>query len=113
MTTNRAIPPRHSPSYRSREFDFIVSHARRGESLCLVGVAGSGKSNLIVFLSNSEVMGRQIEGKTPKRIYFPAVDATGWDGTAESLWRIHAIGLAGDHESRVAGDRHLPCRPDA
>lgn len=87
MTTNKEIPPRHGLDYRGDEIDFVLNHARRGESLCLVGVAGSGKSNLIIFLRNSEVMGRPLEGDDPKQLCFPAVDATGWDGTAESLWR--------------------------
>lgn len=82
------IPPRYLPSYRECEVKFICDQAKGGESLCLIGVAGSGKSNLTKFLRDETKAKRQYLGDETETIHFLAVDATGWDGKPESLWEL-------------------------
>ncbi|RMD67183.1 hypothetical protein D6833_00535 [Candidatus Parcubacteria bacterium] len=63
----------------------------RGESLAFVGIAGVGKSNLVNFLR--EFRGR-LDGNGVVDLFFPVVDATYWEGTPGSLWRLMLNALA-------------------
>jgi len=96
--------PRYLSTYRTREIKFICNQAARGESLCFVGIAGSGKSNLIKFLRDDDVAKRQYLAERTDEIHFPDIDATGWDGTPESLWNMmaNALGRVTDHLSPPA-----------
>jgi hypothetical protein len=79
--------PRYQPTYRHDEIDLVLRLARRGESLAFVGLAGIGKSNLVNYL-------RDLRKHPPPpeldvlRLHFPVVDATYWQGTPLSLWKI-------------------------
>jgi ABC-type cobalamin/Fe3+-siderophores transport system ATPase subunit len=81
------VIPRYSEVYRRDEIDFILSSARQGESLCLMGVAGVGKSNIVNFLRNIKQNAPHVE-QDVARLHFPIVDATQWQGTANSLWLL-------------------------
>jgi hypothetical protein len=79
--------PRYQATYRQDEIDLIIRHALRGESLALVGLAGSGKSNIVNFLREIDEHAPQL-GQNVARPYFPIVDATYWEETPLSLWKI-------------------------
>lgn len=85
--------PRYGPTYRQDEIDLVRRNAARGESLCLIGVAGTGKSNLINYL-------RRVSGKPasanpgiPGPI-FAMVDSTNWARTPVSLFEMMDQALA-------------------
>lgn len=79
--------PRYSTIYRQNEIDLILRSARQGESLGLMGIAGVGKSNIVNFLRNIETNAPQVE-QDVAHLLFPIVDATQWQGTANSLWLL-------------------------
>lgn len=85
MPTN--VTRRYQATYRRDEIDLIVRFALRGESLAFMGLAGIGKSNIVNFL-------REIDELVPNlredvaRLHFPIVDATYWEETPLSLWKI-------------------------
>ncbi|NWG75185.1 MAG: ATP-binding protein [Rubrivivax sp.] len=78
---------RYQDTFRRNEIELILRFARRGESLAFVGLAGSGKSNIVNFL-------REINEHAPHlqqdvtRLHFPIVDTTYWEETPLSLWKI-------------------------
>ncbi|GAB4410930.1 MAG: hypothetical protein Fur0044_04790 [Anaerolineae bacterium] len=78
---------RYGANFRRDEIELIIRFAQRGDSLAFVGLAGIGQSNLVNFL-------RQIKEHAPQvrqdvsRLHFPVVDATYWEGTPLSLWKI-------------------------
>jgi hypothetical protein len=79
------IPPRYLPSIRQNEIAVACRHAARGESLCFVGLAGVGKSNVVRVLRYNDDIKRQYLGEQTKDIHFVVVDGTTWEGTAASL----------------------------
>ncbi len=83
---------RYSKIYRHSEINFILNSAKQGESLCLMGVAGVGKSNIVNFLRDIEQNAPQVE-QDVARLFFPIVDATQWQGTANSLWMLMSDAL--------------------
>lgn len=85
MPTNTAS--RYQTSYRQNEMALIVRSALRGESLAFVGLAGSGKSNVVNFLREIDARAPQLGGKVA-RLQFPIVDGTYWQQTPVSLWKI-------------------------
>jgi hypothetical protein len=85
MPTNTAS--RYQTSYRQNEMELIVRSALRGESLAFVGLAGIGKSNIVNFLREIDTRAPQLGGKMA-RLQFPIVDATYWQQTPVSLWKI-------------------------
>lgn len=81
-------PERYSLSYRRDELSTIFQYARRGESLCYVGIAGIGKSNIVKILNRERDFRRQYLGDETESIHFPDVDATTWDRTPVGMWRL-------------------------
>jgi hypothetical protein len=79
--------PRYQANYRQDEIELIIRFASRGESLAFVGLAGIGKSNIVNFLREIDQHAPQI-GSTVARLHFPIVDATYWQQTPLSLWKI-------------------------
>jgi hypothetical protein len=79
--------PRYQASYRQDEIELIIRFASRGESLAFMGLAGIGKSNIVNFLREIDEHAPQI-GSTMARLHFPIVDATYWQQTPLSLWKI-------------------------
>ncbi|MCB9160615.1 MAG: AAA family ATPase [Caldilineaceae bacterium] len=79
------IPPRYLPSIRRNEIAAACLHAQRGESLCFVGMAGVGKSNVVRILRYNDEIKTQYLGPETKNIHFVVVDGTTWEGTAASL----------------------------
>jgi hypothetical protein len=79
--------PRYQATFRQDEIGLILRLARRGDSLAFVGLAGIGKSNVVNFL-------RELDDHAPHlqpdkaRLHFPVVDATYWQETPLSLWKI-------------------------
>ncbi len=49
---------RYTLDYRSEVVDTILATTQHGYSMCLVGLAGSGKSNLVTFITQPEVLAR-------------------------------------------------------
>ena len=82
---------RYRPEYRHDEVRLIIDSATRGESLAFVGIAGIGKSNLVNFLR--EYRGRP-GGNGSVDLFFPVVDATYWERTPASLWKMMLGALA-------------------
>ena len=78
---------RYQATYRQDEIDLIIRLALRGESLALVGPAGMGKSNIVNFLREINQHAPHLEQDTA-RLHFPIVDATYWEETPLSLWKI-------------------------
>jgi len=92
---------RYAPSYRKDELSTIFQYARRGESICYVGIAGIGKSNIVKILGREREFRRQyLEGETDT-IHFPDIDVTTWDRTPLGLWRLML-------ESAQVATAHLP-----
>ena len=85
MPSNAA--PRYQASFRKNEIELIVRMAQRGESLAFMGLAGIGKSNIVNFLREIDELAPQLE-ENVARLHFPIVDATYWQQTPVSLWKI-------------------------
>lgn len=83
---------RYRPTYRADELRLIAGLAQRGESLGFVGIAGTGKSNLVNSLRDEARMATYL-GQAAGRIHFAAVDANTWQGTPLSLWTLMAASL--------------------
>jgi hypothetical protein len=98
------VPQRYRPTYRLDEVDLIIRLARRGESLGLVGTAGVGKSNLINFLRDIQRNSQHVE-QNVEHLHFPIVDATYWQQTPISLWKMMFDGL-------LQATRELPPPPE-
>ncbi len=81
-------PPRYRPDYRAAEMRLIARLVLAGDSLCFVGVAGVGKSNLINFLREYQVYTREYFGEETEKIHFPVVDVNQWDQTPEGLGKL-------------------------
>ena len=84
------MPPtesRYLPKYRQDEIRLACDCAFRGESLCFVGIAGVGKSNVINYLRDSRNSIMQYTTGTAE-ILFCIVDATVWQRTPSSLWQL-------------------------
>lgn len=87
------IPPvssesRYLPTYREDELRLIFHYARRGESLCYVGIAGIGKSNIVTILNHDYAFRRRYLNDEADRIHFPRIDGNTWDSTPTGLWRL-------------------------
>ena len=98
------VPRRYRPTYRLDEVELIIRFAKRGESLGLVGIAGVGKSNLINFLRDIQRNAQHVE-QNVERLHFPIVDATYWQQTPISLWKMMLDGL-------LQATRELPPPPE-
>ncbi|MEZ4866653.1 MAG: hypothetical protein R3C14_35365 [Caldilineaceae bacterium] len=100
------INPRYLLDYRKQELTLICDCAKEGQSLCFVGIAGTGKSNITNFL-HSDPYGYKSHylGERAATIHFPVVDGNTWDGTPVGLWKLL---LAAINEST----RHL-AQPEA
>ena len=92
MTTE--ISPRYQPTYRQTEIKVICDCARQGQSLCLLGVAGTGKSNITNFL-RVDPYGYKAHylGDQSTRFHFPVVDGNTWDETPQGLWKLMLVAL--------------------
>lgn len=78
---------RYQDTFRRNEIELIIRFARRGESLAFVGLAGSGKSNIVNFLREIEEHASQLK-QDVTGLHFPIVDTTYWEETPVSLWKI-------------------------
>lgn len=94
-------PDRYSLTYRQDELTTIFQQARRGESLCYVGIAGIGKSNIVKILNREREFRRHYLGDETDTLHFPDIDATTWDRTPTGLWRLML-------ESVQVATAHLP-----
>lgn len=79
---------RYLPTYREREVSFCCDYAARGESLCLVGVAGSGKSNIVKVLTEDREVRRRYLGARVDVVRFAAIDGNTWEGAPQQLWEM-------------------------
>lgn len=93
--TATAGTPRYTATYRRDEITLICQAAREGDSVCLVGIAGTGKSNITNFLHVDPYAYKvnYLDRETGS-IHFPVVDGNTWDGTPEGLWTQMATALA-------------------
>lgn len=91
-SSSATTTPRYLPTYRTDELRLIAGLAQRGESLGFVGIAGTGKSNLVNSLRDEARMATYL-GQAAGRIHFAAVDANTWQGTPLSLWNLMAASL--------------------
>ncbi len=82
--------PRYQTEYRADEIRLIINFALRGESLGLMGLAGIGKSNIVNYLRDIR---RHSADREISELYFPIVDASYWEGTPGSLWKMMAAAL--------------------
>ncbi len=87
------VIPRYRATYRADEIDLILRFAKRGESLGFMGIAGVGKSNIVNYLRDIHQPGSRRK-EDVAQLRFPLVDATQWQGTPDSLWKmmIDALG---------------------
>ncbi len=98
--------PRYLPTYRQDELALICRFARRGASLCLMGVAGAGKSNIVAILREQPDLRARYLGPDLDRVRFAVVDARSWSHTPQHLWQLMLDGI-----QRAASD--LPPPPEA
>lgn len=78
---------RYLPTYRRDEIGLILDCAYRGESLCLIGVAGVGKSNVINYLRHQRQWADR-SNPDMSDILFAIGDMRTWKGTPASLWQL-------------------------
>lgn len=83
-----AQPSRYLPTYRQEEVSRCCEYAARGDSLCFVGIAGIGKSNIVkVLTQDRDVKARYLNSQV-ETVRFVAIDANTWDGTPQKLWEL-------------------------
>ncbi|MEM7538186.1 MAG: AAA family ATPase [Chloroflexota bacterium] len=107
--SNQYISPRYGPTYRTNEIALICQHARKGDSLTFVGVAGTGKSNMIKFLRDYRSYTQTYLNGAYHNTHFAVVDATTWQRTPLSLWQLMLDGLmqAADLDGFPLSDVHI------
>jgi hypothetical protein len=87
--TNNTVIPRYPRTYRQDELRLICEYARAGKSLCFVGVAGVGKSNMTNFLRFDPYHYKQnYLQDTTETLLFPWIDGNAWDQSAQGLWEM-------------------------
>lgn len=87
--TNNTVIPRYPPTYRQDELRLIGDFVRAGKSLCFVGVAGVGKSNMTNFLRFDPYRYKQSYlQEASETILFPWVDGNAWDQSPQGLWEM-------------------------
>jgi hypothetical protein len=85
---------RYAPTFRRDELTLVCDLARKGHSLCFVGVAGSGKSNITNFLRHDPYgYKHELLGQETGRILFPRIDGNSWQRTPQSLWSLMLVDL--------------------
>lgn len=90
-----SVSPRYQITYRQAEIRLIADCAKQGQSLCLMGVAGTGKSNITNFLQSDPYSYKaHYFGEGADRFLFPLVDGNTWDQTPVGLWRLMQTALA-------------------
>ena len=91
----QSITPRYQLTYRQAELRLIADNATQGQSLCFVGIAGTGKSDITNFL-HSDPYGYKSHyfGEQRARYLFPVVDGNTWDQTPVGLWKIMLAALS-------------------
>jgi hypothetical protein len=87
-TTSRSTTSRYLPTYREREVSLCCDYAAQGKSLCFVGIAGSGKSNIVKVLTQDRAVRGRYLGDKLDVVRFAAIDANTWDGTSQHLWEM-------------------------
>ncbi|MEZ4615351.1 MAG: CHAT domain-containing protein [Caldilineaceae bacterium] len=86
--------PRYTPTYRQKEIRVICDSVLKGESLCFVGVAGLGKSNITNFLHSDPYSYKPAYlGDEAGHIHFPVCDGHTWNETPEGLWQMMLAAL--------------------
>lgn len=87
--------PRYAPTYRRNELTLICNAVKEGHSLCFVGIAGTGKSNITNFLHHDPYGYKpQYFDRETATIHFPVIDGNTWDQTPEGLWKLMLAALA-------------------
>lgn len=90
MSPPPSIPPgkqRYQPTYREDEIYLIDDYVARGWSLCFIGIAGTGKGNIVTFLRDRpRYQPQPSSGQLPA--LFPVVDARTWQGSPTHLWQL-------------------------
>lgn len=91
---DQSVIPRYQPTYRQAELRLIAENAKQGQSLCFMGIAGIGKSNITNFL-HSDPYGYKTHyfGEEEQRFLFPVVDGNTWDQTPVGLWKLMLAAL--------------------
>ena len=88
MNRTSQTTSRYLPTYREKEISACCAYAARGESLCFVGIAGSGKSNIVKVLTQDHSVKMRYLGDQVDTVRFAALDANAWDGTPQHLWEM-------------------------
>jgi hypothetical protein len=84
---------RYPPTYRQDELRLIYDMALLGQSVCFVGTAGIGKSNLVRYLRDRIHVDRYLSTDLIGRIHFVDVNAIVWEGRGDHLWQLMYQGL--------------------
>jgi hypothetical protein len=104
------VTPRYTATYRQNEIGLICKAAQEGQSLCLMGIAGTGKSNITNFLHVDPYAYKpHYLGKETPSIHFPVIDGNTWDGTQEGLWKqlLAALTATVEHLDQPAPDAKI------
>ena len=104
------IIPRYPLTYRKNEITLICKAAQEGQSLCFVGVAGTGKSNITNFLHNDPYSYKpHYLGKESGSIHFPVFDGNTWDGSQEGIWKqlLTALTATAEHLDKPMPDAKI------
>ncbi|MCB0045032.1 MAG: hypothetical protein KDD92_06365 [Caldilineaceae bacterium] len=79
---------RYPDDYRIDAITLILKNADRGDSMGLVGIAGTGKSNLLRVLRDDFAYRKRVLGDRSDTLVVTSVNAIIWEETPASLWEI-------------------------
>ena len=95
---------RYLSTYRHKEIRLIAQLAQRGQSLAFVGLAGTGKSNLVSFLRDGTHLTPYL-GNDTARVHFASIDGNTWQQTPDHLWQLMLEGMD-KSQSLATGNTH-------
>jgi hypothetical protein len=83
---------RYPQDYRHHELRLVSNNALQGQSMGFVGIAGTGKSNLVRYLRDGMHLEQYLLDKTDQ-VHFAEANTIDWEGSPEHLWYIMLRGL--------------------
>lgn len=80
------IAGRYPPTYRSEVLEHLMPTVQHGDSACIVGLAGVGKSNLLRFIQQPDVLQRYLPATYARRTHFVCLHCLPGDQPCDQLY---------------------------